>query len=72
MIAFATGEAPKGFDVSQEHHVKVEVRGNTYRAYVNGKEVVSGTNDRFSTGAIGLYSKNKSVTDFDDVNVVQR
>jgi hypothetical protein len=51
------------------HELRVEVRGNVFRGFVDGKQVVDATDERFKSGGIGLWTKADSVTCFDDVEV---
>jgi hypothetical protein len=53
------------------HELRVEVRGNAFRGFVDGKQVVDTTDDRYKSGGIGLWTKSDSVTCFDDVEVTQ-
>ncbi|HTG82296.1 MAG TPA: family 16 glycoside hydrolase [Geobacteraceae bacterium] len=49
--------------------LRVEVRGNHIRGFLNGKQVVEATDDTFKAGKIGLWTKADSVTCFDNVQV---
>lgn len=49
--------------------LRVEVKGNHIRGFLNGKQVVETTDNTFKTGKIGLWTKTDSVTCFDDVRV---
>jgi 3-keto-disaccharide hydrolase len=51
------------------HELRVEVRGTTFVASLDGSRVVDVTDDRYKTGGIGLWTKSDSVTCFDDVQV---
>src|SRR5258708_4771255 len=51
------------------HELRVEVRGNMFLGFLDGKQVVDGTDDRYKSGGIGLWTKSDSVTCFDDVEV---
>ena len=51
------------------HELRVEVRGNTFVGFLDGKQVVDSTDDRYKSGGIGLWTKSDSVTCFDDVEV---
>jgi hypothetical protein len=51
------------------HQLRVDVRGNTFLGFLDGKLVVDATDDRYKTGGIGLWTKADSVTCFDDVEV---
>jgi hypothetical protein len=49
--------------------LRVEVRGNRIRGFLNGKQVVEATDDTFKAGKIGLWTKADSVTCFVNVQV---
>jgi hypothetical protein len=52
------------------HDLRVDVNGNKFVAFVDGKQVVDVTDDRYKTGGVGLWTKADSVTCFDDVQVI--
>jgi Domain of Unknown Function (DUF1080) len=47
--------------------LRVEVKGNTIRGFLNGKLVVEARDDTFKAGKVGLWTKADSVTCFDNV-----
>jgi Domain of Unknown Function (DUF1080) len=47
--------------------LRVEVKGNGIRGFLNGKLVVEARDDTFSAGKVGLWTKADSVTCFDNV-----
>jgi len=51
------------------HELRVDVRGNAFRGFLDGTSVVDTTDDRYKNGGIGLWTKSDSVTCFDDVEV---
>jgi hypothetical protein len=51
------------------HELRVDVRGNTFMAFLDGMQVVDVTDDRYKSGGIGLWTKSDSVTCFDDVEL---
>ena len=51
------------------HELRVDVRGNTFVAFLDGNQVVDVTDDRYNSGGIGLWTKSDSVTCFDDVEL---
>jgi hypothetical protein len=53
------------------HELRAEIRGNTFRGFVDGTRVVDSTDDHYKSGGIGLWTKSDSVTCFDDVEVTQ-
>jgi hypothetical protein len=52
------------------HELRVDVRGNTFVASLDGKQVVDIMDDRYKTGGIGLWTKSDSVTCFDNVEII--
>jgi hypothetical protein len=52
--------------------LRVEVKGNDIRGYLDGKQVVEAHDDTFKAGKIGLWTKADSVTCFDDVKATAR
>lgn len=49
--------------------LRVEVKGDTIRGFLNGKLVVEARDDAFKAGKVGLWTKADSVTCFDNVRV---
>ena len=47
--------------------LRVEVKGNAIRGFLNGKLVVEARDDTFKAGKVGLWTKADSVTCFDNV-----
>lgn len=47
--------------------LRVEVKGNTIRGFLNDKQVVEARDDTFKAGKVGLWTKADSVTCFDNV-----
>jgi hypothetical protein len=52
-----------------ERKVRIEVVGNEYRAYVDGKLVVVGKDDSYTNGMVGLRTWVKGSTTFDNLVV---
>jgi hypothetical protein len=52
--------------------LKVEVEGNRFRAFLNGRQVVEATDDAYPAGGVGLWTKADSVTWFDDLRVAPK
>ena len=50
--------------------LRVEVKGNHIRGFLNGKQVVEAIDNTFKAGKIGLWTKADSVTCFDNVQVI--
>jgi hypothetical protein len=54
----------------QWQKLRVEVRGDTLRGFLNGQQVVETTDGTFrAAGGVGLWTKADSQTCFDDVEV---
>ncbi len=67
---FANTGKLKGFDwYEKAHAVKVEVRGSTFTAYVDGNKLLTGTDKTYTKGAVAIRSTSNSVTEFDNVKV---
>ncbi len=64
-IQESTAKVPSG--TWQE--LRVEVKGNHIRCFLNSKLVVEATDDTFKAGKIGLWTKADSITCFDNVQV---
>lgn len=49
--------------------VQIVVRGNTFTAYIDGKQVLQGTDSTYTSGGIGLRTWNNTTTRFDKISV---
>jgi hypothetical protein len=56
----------------QWQELKVEVAGNRFRGFLDGKLVAVVTDDSYTAGKVGLWTKADSVTCFDNVRVTAR
>jgi hypothetical protein len=56
----------------QWQELKLEVEGNRFRGYLNGQLVVETTDDAYKAGGVGLWTKEDSVTCFDDFRVTAK
>jgi hypothetical protein len=56
----------------QWQELKLEVEGNKFRGYLNGQLVVETTDDAYKAGGVGLWTKEDSVTCFDDFRVTAK
>jgi len=54
---------------NQWQELRVEIKGNHIIGFLNAKKVVESTDDTFKSGRIGLWTKEDSVTCFDNVQV---
>lgn len=52
--------------------LRVEVKGNTIRGFLNGKLVVEARDDTFKAGKVGLWTKEDSGTCFDNVKAAAK
>lgn len=59
----------KGAASGRWQELRVEVRGNTFKGFLDGQPVVEASDGSYSRGQIGLWTKDDSVTCFDDVEV---
>lgn len=50
--------------------LRVNVQGNKMQAFLNGKLIVEITDDTYSAGKVGLWTKADSVTCFDNVEAI--
>ncbi len=53
----------------QWQELRVEVVGSQIQGFLNGELVVETSDDTFTSGKVGLWTKADSVTCFDDVEV---
>jgi len=60
---------PTDVEQGEWQELRVEVTGNEIRALLGKKEVAKTTDDEFTTGGVGLWTKADSLTCFDDVSV---
>jgi hypothetical protein len=63
-----TAKVPSG----QWQELKLEVEGNRFRGFLNGQLVVEATDDAYSAGGVGLWTKADSVTCFDNFRVTAK
>ncbi len=67
----AVSRAPAGFAwYNTPHQIQIEVRGDTYTAYVDGTEVVTATDESNPTGRIGLRGW-RTDAEFENLSVTQ-
>jgi hypothetical protein len=67
-IKEGSAKVPSG----QWQELRVEVRGDHFRGFLNGQLVVEANDNAYSAGRVGLWTKEDSVTCFDDVKVTAR
>lgn len=69
---FAVAAPPAGFQwTGTDRSVSLDVQGNTFRAYVDGELVLTGTNSTYSSGSVGLRTWGTSTTQFDNFQVTR-
>lgn len=49
--------------------IKLEARGDTFTVYVDGQSVLTGTDDTYSEGGIGLRTWDNTIACFDSISV---
>ncbi len=49
--------------------IQIEVVGDTFTAYVDGKEMLSASDDTYSEGGVGLHTWNKTQACFEGISV---
>ena len=54
-VSNSMGETDGVFMPGNDYHLRVDVSGNTYRAFVNGTLKTTLTNSLFANGKVGLY-----------------
>jgi hypothetical protein len=64
--------APARVLAGQWQELKVEVAGNRFRGFLDGKLVAEVSDDSYTAGKVGLWTKADSVTCFDNVRVTAR
>jgi hypothetical protein len=67
-IKSESAKVPSG----QWQELKLEVEGNRFRGYLDGRLVVEATDDAYKVGGVGLWTKADSVTCFDDFRVTAK
>lgn len=56
----SSAPVPAGFDWSKPGNLDLQVSGNTFTAYLNGKPVLTGSDTTYKTGSAGLAANNGS------------
>jgi len=66
-------KGPKGYEwFGVERELSVRVESNTFTGYVDGEPVIQGTDDKYTSGKVGLITRGRaSEAYFDDVKVVE-
>ncbi len=66
---FAVATAPASYNWNTNRSVQVAVKGNTFTAYVDGKQVLQGTDSTYSQGGIGFRTWDATTAHFGSVAV---
>ncbi|MCC6147887.1 MAG: hypothetical protein IT308_10010 [Anaerolineaceae bacterium] len=67
----ASGPPPAGFDWDLPHDVQVRVEGDTFTAFINSMEVLSGTDSLYPAGSAGVMINNGSAATIDRFEIKQ-
>lgn len=65
------GEGVRIIQEDVDYSLKLVIQGDTFTCYLNGEEVLSGSDDSYSSGKIGLWARRADVY-FDDFKVYTR
>lgn len=69
-MPIARVDAPRGYDwYGADRQVQVEVRGDTFTAYIDGQPVVQARDRSFTSGGIGFRSWDNTSACFDNLSV---
>lgn len=69
-MPIARVDAPRGYDwYGADRKVQLEVRGDTFTAYIDGQPVAQARDSSFTSGGIGLRSWDNSSACFDQLSV---
>jgi type II secretory pathway pseudopilin PulG len=67
---FAVATAPLGFQWRDiERHITVKVQGNTFTTFIDGQQVLTGTNSAYASGQVGLRTWTNGSAEFDNFQV---
>ena len=58
-----------GYSANTDHRLKLSVNGSSIEAYLDDSLVLTATDTRHNSGAIGLYSWYSENVRFDDLSV---
>lgn len=65
----ASAAPPPDFDWDAPHDVQVLVEGNTFAAYINGVQVLTGEDDLYSEGSAGMAVNNGSTATIESFSI---
>ena len=67
---FARDWAPKDYNwYNQTRTISIQVKGDTFTAFIDGQQVLQGTHPDYTHGQIGLRTWSSSAACFDDITV---
>lgn len=69
-LASTGGDYSYPIQKNTEYLIKVEVKGNTFKCFINGVEVCSGTDGTYGYGKVGLRA-GRAIVYFDDFKVTK-
>jgi hypothetical protein len=69
-IAHSGGEGSYPAQKNTEYTLRVEIKGNTFRCFINDVEVCSGTDGTYSSGKVGLRAR-RAIAYFDNFKVTE-
>jgi len=70
VFADSGGDGSYPTETDTEYLLRVEIQGNTFRCFINGEEVCSGTDGTYDSGKVGLRARRADVF-FDDFTVIE-
>jgi hypothetical protein len=70
-ILLSSKKAPKEWSQQSELDFQVEVEGDTFTAYKDGKAILQASDDAYTEGEYGMRNKPGSKICFDDISVQQ-
>ena len=67
---FARVWADPGFEwYGVDRDIQVEISGDTFNAYIDGQLVLTGSDDTYASGGIGMRTWSNTLVSFDDISV---
>lgn len=69
-IAHSGGEGSYPTQKNTEYTLRVEIKGNTFRCFIDNVEVCSGTDGTYGSGKVGLRAR-RAIAYFDNFNVTR-
>lgn len=69
LTPFAVARAPGYNWYNTPRQVQIVVKGNTFTAYIDGKQVLQGTDSTYTSGGIGFRTWSNTTAHFDKISV---